>query len=148
MAKNGELIEVLDPADFQKIGMSIGGTYWQVDVANATNNSKSQITRFLNKQRTPTYAFAQCLKGMMIERVENISKLFNTRALPLCDHKDTKKAQALIAEAVALLKRGDAVMPRFQPKAPKPRGGNKARTVVKARKKPVPSKSRDIKKAA
>jgi hypothetical protein len=146
MAKNGEFIEILDPADFQKIGMSIGGTYWQVDVANATNNSKSQITRFLNKQRTPTYAFAQCLKGMMIERIENISQHFSTRALPLWNHRDTKKAQALIAEAITILERGDAVMPRFQPKPPKPRGGNKAHTVVKARKKAAPTKSRDIKK--
>lgn len=98
------VIQYLDPDDLRKIGTALQGRHWQSDVAVGTGNSKSQITRFLKKERAPDYSFNQMLRGLMIDKIDNVSKLLSTKTLPGAQTGNTTKAQALINEALELLK--------------------------------------------
>lgn len=133
-------VGAIAPDTLREIGLAMGGSYWQADVAVATGTSKSQITRFLNGGRVSDYSFSQKLKGRMIQRIESIAGQFTQAPLPEHDSPKTARAQKLIAEALELLKDGDAILSDWKPQPPKGRGGGryaygpkKAKTKKKAK---------------
>lgn len=126
-------VGAIDKEKLRQIGFALAGSYWQVDVANMADISKSQLTRLLNGQRTSDYSLSQKLKGGMIQKIEQLTPLFSIDPLPDHASAKTKKAQEYLAKATALLKDSDVIMPVWKPEAPEPRGGGGA--YAKTRKK-------------
>lgn len=96
----------LSPESIKKIGRSIGGTHWQADVARhpAMDYSKSMITRVLNGTRKPDRLFADGLREVMLDKIEGVAVMLDAEGLPDYGAPSTKKAKALITEALAMLR--------------------------------------------
>lgn len=116
-------IDAIAPRDLREVGHAWGGTYWQEDMAQATGWSKSQISRCANGSRTADYQFVRKLKGLLIQRIENIAHLFSRAPFPEHASQRTRIAQQMILSGLAMLKEGDAILSDWKPKAPAKRGG-------------------------
>jgi len=108
MVKDKMEAESLSPDSIKKIGRAIGGTHWQADVARDIDYSKSMITRVLNGTRTADSLFADGLRDVMLTKIENVTALLGANGLSGANSPTTKKAQAMIREAVALLRQKPA----------------------------------------
>jgi transcriptional regulator with XRE-family HTH domain len=96
---------IIDNETIGIIGKTLSGTHWQSEIARDLSYSKSFITRASRGARSPDVKFLEGLRGLMIDKVDELGKLFNSDGLPFDDTPQTKQAQKLIAEAVKLLRK-------------------------------------------
>lgn len=100
----------LSKDDVFKIGKTIGGSkHWQADLGRQVGYSKSMITRFLNGTRPTTPLLARGLKRVIIGKLAELSKLLILVGLPRADDPETVRAQALITEALAILRKQEEI---------------------------------------
>uniref|UniRef100_A0AB74UKM4 HTH cro/C1-type domain-containing protein n=1 Tax=Caulobacter phage BL57 TaxID=3348355 RepID=A0AB74UKM4_9VIRU len=90
-----------------EIGEAIGGrTHWQASAARRVGVSKSQMTRYLNGDRTPNTALADAFHDLMLDNIAELGDLMSTPGLPHADEPIVAEAQALIKKAVYMMRYG------------------------------------------
>ena len=105
---------IIDNETIGLIGKTLCGTHWQSEIARDLQYSKSFITRASNGTRSPDEKFLEGVRGLMIDKVDELGKLFNTDGLPFDDTPDTKQAQKLIAAAIKLLRKQKVPVKRIE----------------------------------
>ncbi|AFU86629.1 HTH DNA binding protein [Caulobacter phage CcrRogue] len=97
--------QLLSPEAIGQIGEALGGrTHWQASIARRVGVSKSQITRYLNGDRTPNTALGDSYLELMLDNLAELSDLLSTPGLPQADGADVAEAQRHIHHAVRLLR--------------------------------------------
>ncbi|AFO71687.1 hypothetical protein Ccr2_gp145 [Caulobacter phage Ccr2] len=88
-----------------QIGEALGGrTHWQASIARRVGVSKSQITRYLNGDRTPNTALGDIFMDLIVGNIEELSDLLSTPGLPEAEGAVVAEAQRHIQQAVQLLR--------------------------------------------
>ncbi|AXQ68345.1 HTH DNA binding protein [Caulobacter phage CcrBL10] len=96
---------LLSPEAIGQIGEALGGrTHWQASIARRVGVSKSQITRYLNGDRTPNTALGDSYLELMVDNIEELSELLATPGLPQADSPEVSEARRHIEQAVRLLR--------------------------------------------
>lgn len=92
---------VLTPEDFREIGATLNGGHWQSDIAKAIGCSKSQITRYLNNERTMSPLVARQLQFLIVERMMALAHVMGLPGMPHAGSDRLAQAQSEIAAALA-----------------------------------------------
>ena len=102
---NTDPLPQLTPELLRNIGEALGGRHWQSDIARETDRSKSQITRYLNEERTPDVDFGERLDRVMADKIEDVSRFLGHSGSPNKGHHHFKEALALLKGAVKHLRK-------------------------------------------
>lgn len=91
---------LLSPDDLRLIGRTLNGEHWQADLAGLVGCSKSQITRYLNGQRTMDALLARHIQYVIVERIQQLSSLLTVPGLPYAGSQTAQDAIAAIQSAM------------------------------------------------
>lgn len=100
-----QLVEEVENPLLEKIGQALGGRHWQSDMARESGKSKSQITRFLNKERTPTVAFGLALNRILVDKIEDVTGFIQYKGAPNVDASNVAAGIKALRKGIALLRK-------------------------------------------
>lgn len=91
----------IKPEAINKVGVIFFGQHWSSDIADATDFSKSWMTRLNDGSRQPNPEFLHALERLAAQKITDILSIYRHLPLPSGETTATKKALAKLKNAAA-----------------------------------------------
>lgn len=90
---------ILTPEQFRVVGTTLNGKHWQADIGQLIGISRSQVTRYLNREREINAMVPRHLQYVVVERIIQLAHLMDLPGMPHAGSDEVKQAIAAIVEA-------------------------------------------------
>jgi hypothetical protein len=92
---------VLTPETFRTVGSTLNGKHWQADIGQLIGISRSQVTRYLKREREMNALVPKHLQYVVVERINQLIEVMALPGMPYANDPALKEVMDEIRAAIA-----------------------------------------------